>query len=446
MQNSKKFGLKGYLYVLPWLAMLFVSTFSWNSLNQFGIEQQQSFYGKLLIIFTLSVSLLLLFFRYQSVFVLVRGRWAYVLFMFYITASTAWSSDPMSTLRMSAYYWGVMVLSLAAITALRENSKKFFEMLIFYSALMILGSLAVSILIPARGVADGGRWMGLTIHPNQLGIVAIITVWSNFSYFFMTRSKIMKLINLSLIAVAAICLYGANSATSIVLAAVIIVLTLILRSLDTKNPRTVVLQLLSLGFVVIVGVLAIYVIKPKLLGLDTVLGAVGRNATFTGRTALWAMGMSKFYQAPIMGSGFQEFINVTGEEIKHFHNGYLELVIRGGAVAAVFLAVFVFQFFLSLKRIANLDLYIFFAIMMFSTLVHNVTESSFGHGMSALWLIFTILYFYKGNHGKAKQRTSMRSMPVKDTTIGVGNPRPAPRLGANSAGRISGGPDRANNR
>lgn len=398
-----KFGIKNYLYCFPWFFFLFVTTFSVANPGQHLAQEGQENYFKALIILIYTISLILLLFNFQKIFSILKRRWIYVYFLLYIGISAAWSDDPASTLRISAYFWGGAVICLMAVLAFSNYPEKFFQLLVIYSLLMVGGSLLAILLIPTRGIGEGGRWIGLTSHANILGVVSLISIWANISYFLIAKYKYIKFFNILMILLSALCLYGANSATSIILSVFVIVFTLILRSFDMKRVTRLFAQVAAIGFVALLGFSILYVLIPEIFSINALFKMIGRNTTFTGRTALWEMGLIKFSQEPIIGSGFQEFIRISGTQIKHFHNGYIELLIRGGVIALLFVIIFVFQSVFSLKRVSNSKLYIFFSVMIFAILLHNVTEGSFGRGVNALWLIFSFIYFYKSVDTRVRQ-------------------------------------------
>ena len=77
------------------------------------------------------------------------------------------------------------------------------------------------------------------------------------------------------------------------------------------------------------------IITP-LVGGSTVTGfsaAVGRNATLTGRTEIWASLLPDVMRQPFLGYGFGSFWTMTrraGHDIGEAHSGYLEDVPRFG--------------------------------------------------------------------------------------------------------------------
>lgn len=405
-----KFGIKNYLYSFPFFLMLIMATSSIIS-PETNAGSDQVNYLKYFNIFIYTVALILLLINFNRIIPVLNGRWLYIFFMLYISVSALWSADPTSTLRISAYFWVVAIVSLIAVVAFKNHPEKFFQTLVLYSVVMIGGSLIMVFLNPGRGIGEDGRWLGLTSHANGLGLMSIVSIWANISYIFMTKSNFVKILNIFMILSAALCIYGANSVTSLVVSVAIVALTFLLRTFDTTRITRLVAQIVGAGFFVILCFSTLYVLAPEIFSIDAMFGAVGRNSTFTGRTALWETAMTKISEDPLIGSGFQEYINISGTKIKHFHSGYIELLIRGGILAVLFLAAFVFQLFFSLKRFSNPNVYVYSLVMILAILAHNVTEGSFGRGFNALWLVFTFIYFYtdrnKRMHTQFRSRNSV---------------------------------------
>lgn len=423
VRPMSKFGIRNYLYGLPLLLLLFMAMSSISPVPEAGLKEQGG-YLKAITIIVYSFSLIFLLINYQKALSILRGRWLYIGFMVYISASVLWADDTVSTLRTSTYYWGGAVVSLLAVVAYRDNPQKFFQALFFFSIMMVGASLLLVFIYPARGIGEDGRWVGVTSHANGLGIISILSVWANVSYFYLTRSAFIKVLNISMICLSATTIVGANSATSLVVSVAILTLTLILLSFDTTRITRLIAQITGAGFFAIFCIFIVYVLAPEMFSVDAIFGIIGRNATFTGRTVLWQMGMTIIAQGPILGSGFQEYINYTGSQLKHFHSGYIELLVRGGIIALMFVIAIVFQLIFSLKRFSDPKIYIFFTTMILAILAHNVTESSFGHSVNPLWLIFSFIYFYSDR----KQRAPTRNGMVQRHTYQHGVVTPSPRL------------------
>jgi exopolysaccharide production protein ExoQ len=383
-----------YTYSLPWLAMLFlVSTQQDNSA---GVVGGYSFH-KISIIFLLLLSLFLIIVKIKEFVVLLRGRWTYVILLIYITLSIAWAEDTVSAIRISLYFWGCAAISLAAAMALRCDHKQFFYLLQVYASMLVIGSLFVVLFKPGIGISESGRWNGITNHPNILGVASIISIWSNYSIYILSKSSKVKIFTIVLMLLSFLCIYGANSMTSLLVSLGVISLIFILKRYSAEKVIRIYIYVAVAAFFVILIFSFLYLIVPNYISIDVLFEMVGRDATFTGRTTLWDYGMRIISNNPVLGVGFQEYVNVgSGEIIKHFHNGYIELLIRGGMIAIIIVLIAVFQALLGYRRVNDKIAYVCFSAMIVAILIHNITEGSFGRGINPMWLIFSFIYFYKG--------------------------------------------------
>lgn len=413
-----KFGFKNHLFGAPWFLTLFFTTFSAENIQPYGQIIEQEGVRKVFIILVFTTALILLFVNFHKILSILKGRWVYIFFLAYISASAAWSDDPKSALRISAYFWGMTAVCLMAVVAYEQHPLKFFQTLVFYSVLMIGGSLATILLFPGTSIGEDGRWLGLTTHANGLGLVSVISIWANICYATMSKSKISMLLNVSMILLSAVCIYGADSATSFVISAAILTMTLILRTFSSTRLTRLFAQITGIGFFVLLVASLLYLIQPELFNIEGLLKSIGRDTSFTGRNVIWNRALTEIYRHPIFGAGFQEFINMkNGSEIKHFHNGYLELLIRGGIIALLFVIAFIYQLVFSVKRLANPELYVYLMVMILAILAHNITESSFGRGVTAFWLVFSVIYFFRSNASKAQtngnEASALSDSPVR---------------------------------
>jgi exopolysaccharide production protein ExoQ len=164
------------------------------------------------------------------------------------------------------------------------------------------------------------------------------------------------------------------------------------------HSKTLKLEQQPIGLLIVSGVIMLGLMQ-LIFGLsDLVIGAVGRETTLTGRTALWAdvLGM---VQSPLFGTGFESFW--VGPEAQvlwdkywwhpnQAHNGYLETYINLGIVGVGLLAIVLFATYRSARAayaratpMASLWLAYLFVII-----VYNWTEASF----KALHLLFFVFF------------------------------------------------------
>ncbi|MDB5506087.1 MAG: exopolysaccharide biosynthesis protein [Devosia sp.] len=126
-------------------------------------------------------------------------------------------------------------------------------------------------------------------------------------------------------------------------------------------------------------------------GWDSLLGALGRDPSLTGRTALYAAWPYFFWQQPAFGYGFAGFfvdslgvdqrqlqaVMMTDRTIGTFESSYLEALIQFGFVGAFALAIVVLLAFrnalhlAALKSLSGLSLV---AILVF-IIVHSISDT-----------------------------------------------------------------------
>lgn len=88
---------------------------------------------------------------------------------------------------------------------------------------------------------------------------------------------------------------------------------------------------------------------------DDLLEFLGRDGTLTGRTLLWELGISAWIDRPIIGWGFNGFLNgrdaesirlafaqFRNYEVPHFHNSHIQTMVDFGLIGGIFLTVLLF--------------------------------------------------------------------------------------------------------
>lgn len=151
------------------------------------------------------------------------------------------------------------------------------------------------------------------------------------------------------------------------------------------------MSILSLLFI-----LAFYMNTEELT--NATIGSTGRDASFTGRTLLWQKGLISAADNLTFGYGFDSLKQLTAIhhlDMSHLHNGYVELLVKGGIIASTLFAFILIKTFFHQLRIKSLyrQDYVFLSSGLLMVLLHNVTESSLLKGLSTLnmFLIFIIV-------------------------------------------------------
>jgi O-antigen ligase len=329
---------------------------------------------------------------------LVARNWVYMLFLAYVTISVSWASDTYSTMRMSGYFFLSFLVCAAAVIGYEGNFDRALKDLMLCSSSIVLASVFTALLFPQMGVNEMGRWQGVTSHPNWLGGISAICVWAASTYMYYTGSKIIRFLNLALIACCGIALWGSNSVTSSLLASgVIYANTLCFPSRCNAFPWLRV-TLASTALFLLVSILCLG--RPQTLNPAAILQSFGRDATLTGRTVLWSSAYKSIRENMLTGVGFEEYPSVCGStRIKHFHNGYLDLLVRGGVLGLFFVCCLFIQVFFRLLKMmrSNWKFCLPAGTFFIFVLAHNTSEGSFGRGMNLMWMLFTFMILFTGS-------------------------------------------------
>lgn len=342
----------------------------------------------------------------------LTNHWSYLAFLAFIILSSLWSTYPIEVIKKSTHYIGLLLLSTAAIVALLRKEKSMLRMFVAYTSISIIICLATVIMSPSRGIeAVSHRWMGMTSHPNVLGSIAMLAIWANINYLFYTRSYIERAWSVIILGLSAVCLYGSNSITATVVSVLLVVFVPIMMWFDKRNIARTLLMVGAIAVPTLI-TLAIFMISTgqSLHTADIVdefFAITGRDKNLTGRTTLWEIAWSAFNQKPLLGWSFDDlmsFLHVRHLRHSQFHNGYLDLLVRGGIVGAVFMGYLILRKYFLFVRLARVNWRLFVTLASLSTaiLVHNLTEATLVKGQHILSVLFVFVLFYL-NRGNINQ-------------------------------------------
>jgi len=129
--------------------------------------------------------------------------------------------------------------------------------------------------------------------------------------------------------------------------------------------------------------------------MGSVINALGRDPTMTGRTDIWKLLLS-LATSPWFGAGYESFWTPSRllqiQEIRHIdeaHNGYLEIYLNTGLVGLSLFSIFIFSAYRRCREIVSLNPeYGRFAMAFFFTaLLYNCAEAAF-KGLGLLFFVF----------------------------------------------------------
>jgi O-antigen ligase len=134
---------------------------------------------------------------------------------------------------------------------------------------------------------------------------------------------------------------------------------------------------------------------------DSMLGTLGRDATFTDRTTIWALVLSQ-HTNPVIGTGFYSFWlgqrgqavwdNLVNFNVTTAHSGYIETYLDGGYVGVFVLvaALAAIGWKLSREFLSGTDFGRVRFMSFVMIIVLNCTETTYFR-LSPLWLTFLIM-------------------------------------------------------
>ena len=311
-------------------------------------------------------------------------------------ASAVWSIDPILTLRKTILECIMLAMSiyLGERYPPDELARKILSVLC-QAMVLILILLVVSPHTVLQSDAHNAL-KGLSQNKNGFGYYIGLTVAMLMIVRFRKRHDWIRYFFLP---VACLMLVFSRSMTSVASAGVIIMslpLWLVFR-LPAKQRVA--------GYIFISGSLVLAGVCSMLFS-DELLGLLGKDSTFTGRTGVWKQLVIAIHHHPILGYGYGAFwtglrgesldvLITSGWIVPSAHNAYLELWLAIGIPGLIVTAfVILSAFHKSIRYIQTERTWTALWPVMFLSflLVHGLGESEFIYDASLACCLFTAMY------------------------------------------------------
>jgi exopolysaccharide production protein ExoQ len=326
-----------------------------------------------------AVGILLMLIRWKQVLRAARASWPLLGLSALAMLSTTWSADPGVTLRRS------LLLLFSILTAIylgeRYSMDELARRLAHTFCLMMIAVIVLWVIAPFYVVDNTihtGAWKGLSGHKNTFGgfmaIAVLLLLLVRFHRFPLLRYVFL---------ITSFCLLVlSHSAGALSCTALIIVIMPLWRWARLSRQQRLLVSTIS----VLLFFAGIYLIVGH---ADVLLEALGRDATLTGRTYLWAAIWPAVLKHPILGYGYDTFwTGLQGEVLntriavgwlaEAADNGYLDLCLGLGVIGlGAFLAVFAVAFCRAIDyvRLERGPLALWPVSFLSFILVHNIIES-----------------------------------------------------------------------
>ena len=319
--------------------------------------------------------------------------------LIYTLLTAAWANKPTDTIKNFVFLSSALFISIMAALAYANNRISLIRWLFWLFLLMTLASIFTSLIFPQIGINsvsfDKPRWIGITTHPNALGMQSLVSIWLSINLFFFSKNKLEKIIILLAIILGFYTIIKADSMTSLITSMVIIGYTSYYYLFKKISlPIKIILfffSALSLLFIV-----SFYMSTSELT--NATIASTGRDASFSGRSRQWQISLAAVYDNLIFGFGFDTLEQLTKRfhiNMTQLHNGYIETLVKGGMVAGILLAITLIKTFFQQQKMKLLHKqdFIFLNGGLVMILIHNFTESSILKGLNPLsiFLIFIIV-------------------------------------------------------
>ncbi len=343
----------------------------------------------------------------KGVFEMVlRPRFLIALILLWFAIACVVGTDSVTTLRRLLF--SGLILSSAALVLFVPRSREQFTRLIGFVAFAILFlSYAGVVLLPSRAIHQAydltepalmGDWRGVFLHKNiaasAMGLIA-------FFGLYLMRSGAPRRGG-AVVVLALIFLWMSNGKTALGMFPVAFVLSFIIE----RRPRWG-----SFLFFVFLAAVTVVTLGSALSPvLRHFVASLGVDATFTGRTDIWQLALSAVGQAPLFGYGFDNFWGNEALLRAHFvhetwamgaahaHNGYLEILLDGGAPALVLVLIWLLflpmrDIRLAVERGADPALTGLFIHIWTYGMLSSMLESDFFTGTGPVWFSLTLAVF-----------------------------------------------------
>jgi len=324
--------------------------------------------------------------------------------------SIVWSVAPDVTLRRGLAFFGATLFGayLAAAYSPRELQK----ILAWALAAALVSSVLIAIAAPSYGIStgtDAGAWRGIYAHKNNLGrIMALGTVL--FASLALNELRTRRYTAALCVASLIVALLS-RSASSLVVIAVMMLLSLTLRLMRLKASLGVTLFAMGLAVSILT---SLWIVADP--GRATSL--ISRDTTLTGRTELWGSVVDKIMNRPLLGYGYSAFWLGPGSnsessslstswEATHAHNGFLDLALDLGILGvALFMALYMLAIFRATRSmrqpgIAHDSWPLLYLVFLF---IYNLSESSLARPNSMFWALFASLVLSEGSDARRQFR------------------------------------------
>lgn len=277
----------------------------------------------------------------------VRRFWPVLLLPAYCMLTALWSQYPANSLRYGAQL--AFTLVFAIVLTGRISTVTLMRLLFVVYGIGVLASIGFG------RTGTGGAWLG--VFGSKNAFAAHIAVFMLVSVAIAAdRSSHLLLRLLGLIGLVAsvplLVLAQSAGASLVVLPCVLIIVITLLTTRLTGMQKLFLAVMMAIGL----AALALVLVVAGDAIMAQVLEGSGKDATLTGRTDLWATGLSYIAERPLQGLGYRSFWVIgfaPAEELWsmfdvpsgagfNFHNTYISNAVEIGLVGLALQVILIY--------------------------------------------------------------------------------------------------------
>lgn len=323
----------------------------------------------------------------------------------FVLASVTWTSHADRLMIGALHLIGSIIAAYVAALyfSQKENKHNTYHYLSIFFGIFAIASFIASVGLPAFGTQyfeweNVTRWRGVTTNANMLGMACLFGIWSSLAAFFLTDIKKRKIIYSIFIVLAAINLWGSDSKTSLITIVVSVLVFVFINSVaGGSNVSRQKKGLFAAYAFVLLGIVISLLFADKFVATD-MIESMGRGSDLSGRDTLWADAIIMIKESPIVGWSFDgraTAYDFIPQLVNHYHNGYLDLAVRGGFIGLFVFLYFIFKHLRIVTKLSTIDTHYFSPILAITLgfLVYNITEVTLASFDSIFWIVILFTYF-----------------------------------------------------
>ncbi len=298
------------------------------------LEELAAYEGQIRNVFLVAyiIVVLLAILNWEKMILGLVAVWPITLLIVLAWLSTFWTVAPELTSRRCIALTITTLMGVYLFT--RFDFGELLRFLVMVATIIVLACIAWVFLVPDYGLhndaAHAGAWRGIFFHKNRTGrvmvfcLAIIIAAWINGG---ISKSVLTFLGALALLVIVGTTSQATLLGTLVLIGGLIAMRMVRGKALTSALATLVVLAIAWHGALIIA------------TSYEVILEAMGRDASLTGRTDIWAYTLDWAFKRPFTGYGYDAFWNgelspgaqyAANWDTPHSHNSWIEVLIALG--------------------------------------------------------------------------------------------------------------------